>query len=166
MESIRQWIARRKAKKQPTQRAEDLLRVREGTRTRVYKDSRGNLTVGIGHKITAKDDLAYGDVIPPEQVESLFAKDVAKARALAEYQAEELGIKDVDFIEALVSVNFQLGGGWYLEHKKTWKLLKERKYKEAAQETSRSRWAHQTPIRVKDFQTALLKLQGEKQKGK
>jgi GH24 family phage-related lysozyme (muramidase) len=59
------------------------LRVDEGYETIVYEDTRGNLTGGIGHKCTVKDNLVLGDVISPAQIEAWFAADYAAAVSAA-----------------------------------------------------------------------------------
>ena len=125
---------------------------------KVYKDSLGIPTVGIGHKVVSGDKLKLGDTIDDKRVDEFFTKDTAKAVAAAKSQAAKAGIKDADFIVYLSSVNFQLGTGWNTIHKKTWKLIMDGNYSEAADEVGKSKWAKQTPIRVKDFQSALLAL--------
>lgn len=128
----------------------------------MYLDTRKKLTVGIGHLVVAADKLRLGDVIDKQRISELFKKDSAKAVAAAKAQAAIAGIKDAQFIVYLASVNFQLGTGWYLEHKKTWALIVEGKYANAAEEVGKSRWNSQTPDRVKDFQGALSALGGLK----
>ncbi|MCI0680959.1 MAG: hypothetical protein L0Y71_02545 [Gemmataceae bacterium] len=141
---------------------EQLLREREGVRTKVYKDSEGKLTVGIGHLVTSADKLKLGDEITDAQVSEFFKKDSAKALSAAKSQASQAGISDSNFIVYLASVNFQLGTGWNKIHKKTWGLIMEGKYEEAAAEAAKSKWAKQTPVRVKDFQKALRALPPKK----
>src|SRR5947209_2817107 len=111
---------------------EQLLRLREGVETEVYKDSRGKLTVGIGHLVTPADKLKLGDEITDQQVSDFFKKDSAKALSAAKAQAAKAKINDSNFIVYLASVNFQLGVDWYKIHKKTWALIMEGKYEEAA----------------------------------
>lgn len=125
---------------------------------KVYKDSLGILTVGIGHKVVGADKLKLNDEIDQAKVDAFFAKDTAKAVAAAKSQAAKAGINDAQFIVYLASVNFQLGTNWNGIHKKTWKLIMDGDYEEAAQEAGRSRWAKQSPVRVKDFQKALRSL--------
>jgi|SRR6516225_6234954 GH24 family phage-related lysozyme (muramidase) len=137
---------------------EQLLRQREGVRTKVYKDSRGKPTVGIGHLVTPADKLKVGDDVTDQQVSTFFKKDSAKALSAAKSQAAQAKISDANFIVYLASVNFQLGTNWNKVHKKTWKLIVEGKYAEAADEAGRSSWAKQTPVRVRDFQQALRAL--------
>ncbi|MBQ0960050.1 hypothetical protein KAK06_13940 [Ideonella sp. 4Y11] len=137
---------------------ESLLRRREGVRNDVYLDSLKRPTVGIGHLVTAADKLKVGDKIDDAQVSAFFKADSAAALSAAKSQASKAGIKDSDFVVYLASVNFQLGTGWYKVHKKTWALILAGNYSGAAAEVKKSRWASQTPVRVKDFQGALLKL--------
>ena len=141
---------------------EQLLRDREGVRTKVYLDSRGKPTVGIGHLVTPADNLKVGDEITDQQVSEFFKKDSAAALSAAKSQASKAGINDSDFLVYLASVNFQLGTSWNTVHKKTWALIMEGKYDEAAEEAGRSAWAKQTPVRVKDFQQALRALAKKK----
>jgi hypothetical protein len=112
--------------------------------------------------VTPADKLKVGDEITDEQVSEFFKKDSAKAVSAAKTQASQAGISDSNFIVYLASVNFQLGTGWNKVHKKTWKLIMEGKYDEAADEAGKSSWAKQTPIRVKDFQQALRALAKKK----
>lgn len=137
---------------------EQLLKEREGVTTKVYKDSEGKLTVGIGHLVTSADNLKLGDEITDQQVSEFFKKDSAAAVSAAKSQASQAGISDSNFLVYLGSVNFQLGTGWNKIHKKTWALIMEGKYEEAAEEAGKSKWAKQTPVRVKDFQQALKAL--------
>ena len=137
---------------------EQLLREREGVEKKVYLDSRGKATVGIGHLVTAADKLKVGDEITDQQVSEFFKKDSAAAVSAAKSQASQAGISDSNFLVYLASVNFQLGTGWNKIHKKTWALIMEGKYEEAAEEAGKSAWAKQTPVRVKDFQQALKAL--------
>jgi len=118
------------------------------------------LTAGIGHKLTAEElkSFSEGDSVTAEQVQAWYEKDSEKALKAAEKQAEEVGAKDPEFIAALASVNFQLGTNWKGEHKQTWKLMKEGKFDEAADEAADSEWHGQTPERVEAFQDALRSL--------
>ena len=141
---------------------EQLLRLREGVETKVYKDSLGKLTVGIGHLVTSADKLKLGDEITDARVSEFFKKDSAGALSAARSQAAKAGISDSNFIVYLASVNFQLGTGWYTKFPKAWKFIMDGKYAEAAAECGRSAWNSQTPVRVKDFQQALKALPPKK----
>ena len=59
----------------------------EGYRLKVYKDIYGNPTVGLGHLISAKDNLRVGDVISDQRVLQLFKEDYDKLN-IEKYVAE------------------------------------------------------------------------------
>ena len=137
---------------------ESLLKLREGYRLDVYLDTRKRPTVGIGHLVVAADKLKVGDKIDSARASKFFQADSAKAVSAARAQASKAGIKDANFIIYLASVNFQLGTDWNRKFKKTWDLIMKGDYKGAAAEAQKSSWNSQTPVRVKDFQQALMKL--------
>ena len=68
-----------------------------------------------------------------------------------------------DLEAALVSVNFQLGKNWTKKFPTAWKHLQKGEWEEAISEiefTSKnskkeSEWKKQTPVRVKDFVSAI-----------
>lgn len=135
----------------------------EGDRDDVYVDSTGNPTVGIGHKVVPADQLKVGDRISATRKEALWRADSEKALSAARAQMRAAGLDDDDeFLAPLASVNFQLGTGWHYDHVKTWELVKAGKYIAAAREAQNSKWFKDTPIRVRAFQSALLKLEARK----
>lgn len=135
------------------------LKLREGFRTHVYKDSLGNLTVGVGHLLTPEELEVYKEGDKWEgDLETQFRKDAAHAYAAGKQQARMIGLlSNKDLIETLGHVCFQLGSQWNKIHKKTWGFLLEKKFIHAAVEAEDSLWYKQTPIRVKDFQLGLAK---------
>ena len=137
---------------------QQLMALREGSRNVVYLDTLGKPTVGIGHLVMPGDNLKVGDRITDAQVDALFRKDGAAAMSAARTQAEEAGITDSAFIPYLASVNFQLGTKWRATFPRTWRMIVEGEYEDAANALDGTVWAKQTPIRVKDFQDALRKL--------
>lgn len=141
-------------------RLRQILEAEEGRRTRVYADTRGRLTVGIGHLVLPDDRLNAGDVISEARVDALFARDAARALAAASSQAAEAGVTDAEFVARLAAVNFQLGSGWTAVFPKTWGLIVAGAYGAAADGLASSLWARQTPRRVAAFQAALRRLAG------
>lgn len=93
----------------------DLILSEEGSRDYVYTDSQGNLTAGIGHKLTGSELEQYqeGDKLRPGDRTQWFEDDVSRAYEAALEQAERYGISDEDFIARLTSTNFQLGENWW-----------------------------------------------------
>jgi GH24 family phage-related lysozyme (muramidase) len=136
----------------------DLMALREGCRTTVYLDSRRLPTVGIGHLVVPADDLRLGDVISMDRVNALFAADSAGALSAAWAQAEQAGITSTNFIPHLASINFQLGREWTTTFPHTWQMIVDGHYETAANALNGIPWQRQTPVRVRDFQTALRAL--------
>ena len=141
---------------------EQLVRKREGARRKVYLDSLKKPTVGIGHLVKTEDKLKVGDVVTNKQISDFFKVDGAGALSAAKKQASKAGIKDANFIACLGSVNFQLGTGWIRKFRRAWAMILDGKYSDAAESLESTRWFKQTPIRVKDFQKALLRLPEKK----
>lgn len=148
------------------QSALDYVKKREGFRNKVYRDSLGHLTVGWGHKLTPEELQQYkqGDLIDSKKLNFWFNADGQKAYDAAVKQAKQLGVEDQSFVNALFSVNFQLGENWWdasvnpNAHKETWRYLSEGDYTKAAEEVYDSDWAKQTPTRVDDFSNAIRNL--------
>lgn len=133
-------------------------RAREGYSLRVYADSLGNPTVGIGHLVVPADKLKIGDVITEDQAMAFWEEDSRLAFNAALKQAKEAGICDPCFIAALASVDYQLGTGWRAKFPVVWALIEAGRYDEAADTLDTSLWMTQTPVRVRDFQMALRAL--------
>lgn len=75
-----------------------------------------------------------------------YTLDFMSACEAATKQTDELNLEYLDGV--FTNINYQLGENWYKEHKKTWKLFKEGKVVEAANEMKNSKWFKQTPKRV------------------
>lgn len=133
-------------------------RAREGYSNRVYADSLGKPTVGIGHLVLPEDNLKLGDVISDERVMEFWHKDSAGAFGAAMKQAESAGICDPCFVAALASVNYQMGTGWRKKFPTIWALIEAGRYDEAADRLEGTLWNRQTPVRVRDIQIALRAL--------
>jgi len=136
------------------------LEVREGSRNKTYKDSLGKLTAGVGHLLSKEEQKKYplGTKIPASVVKGWIRKDSKKAYTSAGEQAKELKVTSPEFVNALTSVNFQLGTSWYKKFPKAYQALKDKRYDDAIREVETSLWAKQTPVRVKDFKEAINKL--------
>ena len=150
----------------PTESFLKHLSDREGFESYVYADSLGKLTGGTGHLLTEKELAKYkkGQKIDETTTKQWLIDDSSKAYNAAITQADEAGITDQAFIEALASVNFQLGTGWRDKMPKAWKAIKAGKFDEAINQiqfksgekgTEKSNWSTQTPVRVEDFSDAL-----------
>ncbi len=138
------------------------LKLREGWRTKVYLDSRGLPTVGLGHLLTESQKAKYpvGTSISEDILNAWATQDAKKAYDAATSQAATLGVSSASFTIALASVNFQLGTAWNTKFKKTWGYMTTGEWEKAALECQDSAWYAQTPVRVQDFQAALRALAG------
>lgn len=145
---------------QPESQRNELIIAREGNVPTSYLDSEGKLTGGIGHLLTAAERKQYpeGTPIPQEVRDQWFIEDSKEARDATTRQLKQAGISDPRATAVFESVNFQLGSAWTKKFPRTWKLIKQGKFKQAANEvqtnasgTGPSLWKQQTPKRVNDF---------------
>ena len=127
----------------------------EGYRHFVYKDTRGNSTIGIGHK------LIHGEVyqnIGSNQIESLFISDIniAKKEALRLVPSFNSQPQQVKII--IISLIFNLGPTGFSKFHRFRSALEKKNYKLTAVELSDSLWANQVPNRAKLYISILNKL--------
>jgi len=128
----------------------------EGSRHRVYKDSRGKPTVGIGHLITKKDNLKLGDRISADRLNLFFHTDVRKALAAARNSVHNFDNLPPVFQEGMVNFMFQLGDNAAKKFPKAFKLMNDGNLQAGVQELSvdnsgkkPSLWLQQTPRRAR-----------------
>lgn len=136
---------------------EEHAKLREGVVYKVYLDSLGKPTAGIGHLLTKTELEIFnvGDDVSEEQVITWFERDSAIATAAAKKQARQIGVETDWFIAALISVNFQLGSKWTVKFKTTWPAIVNHDFDTAITNLRKSLWYRQTPVRVEDFIQAL-----------
>jgi lysozyme len=124
----------------------ELLKQWEGFELKVYKDSAGLLTIGVGHLLT-KSELSSGKIV-------INGQTVKYANGLTDQQALDLLSQDVqpaettvnsnvkvllnqDQFDALVSFTFNVGGGAF-KGSTLLKLLNQKQYTEVP--TQLLRW--------------------------
>jgi lysozyme len=122
----------------------------EGYRNKVYLDTLGKRTVGVGHLCVEdfwEDDKEYEEKFLME----ILAEDLQNAIKGARELKEEYDCTDIDEIaqEIIVEMVFQLGKTGVSKFKNMWKALAEKNYIGASYEMLDSRWAKQTPNRAK-----------------
>ena len=119
----------------------DRLKVSEGFRESVYKDTLGIDTIGYGFAIK---DLVLSEeiseMILKEKVEALIGRIEDKFDWFVEMPPEVQSV--------IVECCYQLGLYGFSKFKKTLAHLKEKEFKQAADEMLDSRWAKQTPNRA------------------
>jgi lysozyme len=133
---------------------------REGYRNKAYYDSLGKLTIGIGHLCTG--DCHPGQVLSNDQVVALFKQDIPKYWNATLKQQDQLCLNDSCFFTHLFQLNYQLGTGWTSKFTRAWSMMRQGNFSGAAQAFANSKWARQTPVRVKDIQAELMAMKGQK----
>ena len=122
----------------------------EGYRNKVYLDTLGKRTVGVGHLCVEdfwEDDKEYEEKF----LMTILEHDLQSAIKSAKELIEEFGCDDIDeqAEEILIEMVFQLGKTGVSKFKNMWKALAEKNYIGASYEMLDSRWAKQTPNRAK-----------------
>ena len=122
----------------------------EGYRNKVYLDTLGKRTVGVGHLCVEdfwEDDKEYEESFLMEILE----KDLSEAIKGANDLMAEHGCMDINekAHEILIEMVFQLGKNGVSKFRNMWKCLSELNYVGASYEMLDSRWAKQTPNRAK-----------------
>lgn len=132
------------------------IKSHEGIIMRVYSDSLGLKTLGIGHLLTDKDDFEEGVTYPMEVINKLFEEDYNIAFNDAHDLLEDKDIPYDPMVESvLIEMAFQLGLPRLKKFIKFIQGLQEEDYKKAADEMIDSRWAKQTPARAYELSTLI-----------
>ena len=120
----------------------------EGYRNKVYLDTLGKRTVGVGHLCVEdfwEDDKEYSE----EMLMNILKDDLKNAIEGAERLLKDCRILDSLAKEIIIEMVFQLGETGVSKFKNMLKALKEGPdYQTAASEMLDSRWAKQTPNRA------------------
>ena len=124
----------------------------EGYRNKVYLDTLGKRTVGVGHLCVEdfwEDDNEYEESFLMEILEKDLQQAIRGARSLM----EDHGCTDIDeqAEEILIEMVFQLGKNGVSKFRNMWKCLSELNYVGASYEMLDSRWSKQTPNRAKSM---------------
>ena len=134
------------------ERLMESVKKHEGYRNKVYLDTLGKRTVGVGHLCVEdfwEDDKEYEERFLME----ILAEDLQNAIKGARELKEEHSCTDIDEIaqEIIVEMVFQLGKNGVSKFKNMWKALSEHNYTGASYEMLDSKWAKQTPNRAKSM---------------
>ena len=123
----------------------------EGYRNKVYLDTLGKRTVGVGHLCVEdfwEDDKEYEEKF----LMTILEHDLETAIKGAKDLMSENGCMDIDEVaeEIIIEMIFQLGKTGVSKFKNMWKALEQSppEYSVAASEMLDSRWAKQTPNRA------------------
>ena len=121
----------------------------EGYRNKVYLDTLGKRTVGVGHLCVEEfweDDKEYEEKFLMDILEADLKNAINGAERLCS------NCPDIDDLakEIIIEMVFQLGETGVSKFKNMWKALEQNppEYSVAASEMLDSRWAKQTPNRA------------------
>ena len=122
----------------------------EGYRNKVYLDTLGKRTVGVGHLCVEDwwdDNVEYEEKFLMDILQKDLQESIRGARELM----EEHGCKDIDekAEELLIEMVFQLGRTGVSKFRNMWRCLAEADYIGAAEELMDSKYAEQVPNRAK-----------------
>ena len=123
--------------------AENFIRKHEGEVSTPYKDSRGILTIGVGHNLT------HG--ISKAAIDFIFKEDLDRAEeALKNNLPDIYNSLDANRQLVLLDLCFNIGIGGLLKFKKTLNALRNQDYELAAKELLNSAYAKQVPQRAEE----------------
>ena len=124
----------------------------EGYRNKVYLDSLGKRTVGVGH-LCVEDHWEDNREYSEEMLMKVLKDDLKNAIQGAEELCSDCPVLDDQAKEIIVEMVFQLGKTGVSKFRNMWKALKEKppSYSVAATEMLDSRWAKQTSNRAKEM---------------
>lgn len=130
----------------------NLIKRHEGCRLAAYRDTRGFLTIGYGHRLRDFDTFYERGVrisVSQEEAERMLRRDLAEA-----VRCFEALFHSVEICEArraaLVSMIYQLGCMGFKGFHKTLSHIYLYDWPEAAAECLQSAWARQTPERARE----------------
>ena len=132
-----------------SERLLESVKKHEGYRNKVYLDTLGKRTVGVGHLCVEdfwEDDKEYEEKF----LMTILEHDLQTAIKGAKDLMSENGCMDMDEVaeEIIIEMIFQLGKTGVSKFKNMWKALSSLEYSTAASEMLDSRWAKQTPNRA------------------
>jgi len=126
---------------------EQLIMRHEGFRNKIYKDSVGKKTIGIGHLITPKDKFKEGVYYSKQQLIEVFRTDLANAKFYANLLVQDWNLPEPAY-NVIVSMIYQMGNVGLSKFKKFLACVKAHDWKGAKFNGLDSRWAKQTPKRA------------------
>tara|TARA_R110000803_G_scaffold21567_1_gene54275 strand:- start:2051 stop:2491 length:441 start_codon:yes stop_codon:yes gene_type:complete len=127
------------------------VKLSEGFRDHIYKDTEGFATIGWGHKVVHEDNFKDGKTYTKEELQEVFDKDLNKAIGLARQLMEENNVSDLPTTaqHTITEMVFQLGKSGVSKFRNMWKCLQDRNFNGASLEMLDSKWNRQTPNRCK-----------------
>lgn len=127
----------------------NFIKSSEGCKYIIYKDTMGNKTVGVGHKLLPTDKIK--SVYSEKDVRDFFNKDVTAAEIIAHKHFPNFDSLSDDAKEIVVSLCFNLGSGGISKFKNFKKAITNKDFTRAAKELKDSNWYSQVGLRGKKY---------------
>ena len=141
----------------------------EGVKPKVYKDSRGFMTVGVGMKLSRGDAdkvlksvganpqlvKAGKQALTTSQMDKILIRDLMDSQKSMERVMPNFASLPPDVQGVLIEMNFNLGTTGLLKFSKFLDLIKKGKYEEASKEMLKSKWAIQVGDRAKTLASVI-----------
>jgi len=126
------------------------IKLHEGFKDTIYRDTLGFKTIGFGHKVVHTDKFIQDKAYPKDVLEDLFDRDFEKVWDLMTRfcSVNNLNVSE-KAQEVLCEMIYQMGYSGVSKFKNMIKALQNKEYKVASIEMLDSRWAKQTPNRAK-----------------
>ena len=128
---------------------EKQLPIDEGKSLKVYLDTEGLPTVGIGHLVRPEDNLKLGDVITEERCSQLFKQEVDIAVKSCYKLIPNFTNCPEEVKQIVCNMMFNLGPTRLAGFKKFLAAIKAKNYQEAANQMESSKWYKQVGDRSK-----------------
>ena len=129
----------------------------EGYRNKVYLDTLGKRTVGVGH-LCVEDFWEDNKEYDEEFLMNILKDDLKNAIEGAERLLKDCPVLDDLAKEIIIEMVFQLGETGVSKFKNMIKALKIPDYQTAAIEMLDSKWANQTPNRAQNMSSEMAAL--------
>ena len=129
----------------------------EGYRNKVYLDTLGKRTVGVGH-LCVEDFWEDNKEYDEELLMNILKDDLKNAIEGAERLLKDCPVLDDLAKEIIIEMVFQLGETGVSKFKNMIKALKIPDYQTAAIEMLDSKWAKQTPNRAQNMSSEMAAL--------
>jgi lysozyme len=140
-----------------------MLTLHEGKRNKVYNDTKGIPTIGIGFNLKRSDSKSiiesiganYSDVLSgktlltDEQIDKLFDVTLKEAEGIASRVVTSFNQQPDNIKAVLVDMAFNLGPNRLSQFKEFIKAINNKDYKKAAAEMQNSSWYNQVGNRSK-----------------
>lgn len=131
----------------------------EGEVLKVYADSLGYLTLGVGHLIQKSDPeygKAEGTPVSQETVDMYYDDDFTKHVVEAKHLVSDFDTLPENIQHVLVNMTFNLGGTRLSKFKNMLHAVEERDWNEMAKQMEDSRWFRQVGRRSLELQEQVL----------